>query len=334
MSFSLHTKKALSTSNSGMATPVLTNSPYQKSQKKIVLKKCEHIKTISMKSLHKSTLSSTLGTVLKDTTSSKFEKKKLFDYNDKSMKKLEDKLKLAEAIQKDKSISFEVFEIFRELFEDIISLDCFFGSYLLKVKQAYENWIKSKIGYVAENTQLKSELDNLYKTIKELTDVNEMLLKKLKKLSKENEKQFKELEMVNTQYRSLQEHLIKIHNVTDEEFPQSGDAWKVIIAENKKFIDICEGLKGDVEQLKKNEKTLMMVIDYAKLKGFPIDKAYKHVAALKQRGKKHSDIDIDQNIIFSPAKISFKPSCVPNLKIHKGKKKNFSIPASLSNSKD
>jgi DNA-binding transcriptional MerR regulator len=205
------------------------------------------------------------------------------------------------------------------LFNDIIAKDLLFGEALSEIKAVYEEWIKGKVGYVVENSQLKLDISHLSQKIKDFEVANKSLKENLKKISLENAKVGKEIELKDKQYRSLQEHLIKITNIDRNNFPPSEETWKLILVENKTYLDICECMKKDIKNLKKNENKLLDLIDHLRNQGYPVDEIYKKIVFPKYSKKKKKDKEVgseeEEYLITGRPKIVFKPDFVPGLNL-------------------
>jgi Translin-associated factor X-interacting N-terminus len=248
-----------------------------------------------------------------------------------SISKLERKIIEAEKKKKENPISFEVFEVYRSIFNEIIELDNTFGTVLKKIKIVYEDWIKIKIGYVAENTQLKYDLVKVNKTAKDLKEQNEFLIEKIKKYSKENVKLGREIELKDHQYRSLQEHLIKISNISKDQYPPDDQSWKLIIAENNTYSELCLSMKKDIKNLKKNEKRLISLLDILRNKGFPVDEVYEEnfKPNIKEKKSKPIESEDEECINTKSAKNIAKPACIPPLNLA-----GLHVPETLNDSFD
>lgn len=233
--------------------------------------------------------------------------------------KFEKKLVEIEKLRKCTGVNFEIFELYKEVFAEIIGKDRAFSKVLGKIKSVYEEWIKIKIGYVAENTQLKYELINISKTVKELKDQNDALVISVKKISEENVKLGRENDLKDQQYRSLQEHLIKISNIRRDDYPQTEEAWKLIIAENKTYSEVCECMKKDIHNLKKNERRLLKLIDLVRDEGFPVDELYqnkiKRTKSPKDEEARPVQSEDEEYINTTPARKHDRPNNVPMLNL-------------------
>jgi hypothetical protein len=297
-----------------MITP-LHHSPYQSSLKKIVIRKPLHIKTSSLKEFPKSFNKTSL---TKSILPKEVEKPE--EFSEKILKKIQEKLSAAKKASKDQRLNFEVFEMYKNIFAEIIKFDSVFGVYLEKIKAIYEEWIKIKVGYVAENTQLKYEIVGLNEQINNLSEELQIILRSNDDLRMEYEVACKEVDDRNHQYRKLQDYLVKISTIKDDECPKNSGDWKILVAENKKYSDLCESLQEDVEKLAKKTKELMRVLGYIESIGVPVNKIMEDMRNMKKAGNKkkleeEEGSEKSEYLTNSPKKDSKKPAYIPNLEL-------------------
>lgn len=312
--------KSISCANSGIASPLFGSSPSSKRPQNGFIKK--NFSTIlSRKKVLLRTTSKKLNLKdLKDLKSFKVEGEILEEpSNELDTGRIRKKIYDLASFVKQHQLNYELFEQFRNLFKEVIAKDKAFGNSLAEIKTVYEDWIKCKVGYVAENSQLKTDINNLNARITELEVLNHKLKENLKKISVENAKVGKENEMKDKQYRSLQEHLIKINNIDKGTYPPTEDTWKLVLAENKTYSEICDCMKTDIKNLKKNENKLLDLIEYLRNEGYPVDEIYKQIVYPKYNKKKSKLREVgseeDENLIISPQKMVKKPELVPKLKL-------------------
>ena len=191
------------------------------------------------------------------------------------------------------------------------------------------------MGYVAENSALKFEIMNLNKIIKDIEHRDVGLLEKIQRFAEENATLGKEAETRNNQYRSLQEHLIKISNVAVDQIPKNEETWKMIYTENASYVEIVSELRKDIKNLKANERKLLRLLKCLKSKGFPVDETYNELQKRKDKKKEYSiklASEDEENINTVPAKIIKKPTIIPLLNFSSVACKNLSESDELSNS--
>ena len=187
---------------------------------------------------------------------------------------LETKLDELEKSQQENGIDSELFEKYEQCFDDIIKNDKVFGSALGKIKVAYKNWMSSKALQSAENKKLKSEIFEFSKKLTEEIEENKQLHRKVQKFSRENVEMGRSLEEKDTNFKMLQEYLLKITNMNIDEIPVDIASWKVLVSENKSYSELCAKLKAKIKRLNQKEKKLMNLFWAMKQKGYPVEKMY------------------------------------------------------------
>lgn len=311
--------KSVSCANSGLASPQYTNSPSNlKNPQNSVLKK--HFSSILSRKKIFIKASQKKLPFKNMKIDSEIKEEAVINNKEKKIKR-----KLNEIIvnMKEKQLNYENFEKIQEIFVEIIQQDSVFGQCLAEIKEFYDEWIKGKVGYVAKNTQLKVEMAELDKKLKEKDDEIVGLTEMISKLSQENAKIGKENEVKDKQYRSLQEHLIKISTVDKSTYPPSEEAWKMLLVENKTYSEICDCMKTDIKNLKTNENKLLDLIEILRSEGYPVDEIYRqlvHPKFSKKKKKSQKKIELgseeDENLISSRQDIHKKPQNIPELKLN------------------
>lgn len=244
--------------------------------------------------------------------------------NEAELNKLEKRSTQLEKMLKNGQVTYEVFDLYKVLFKDLIEKDKQFGPLLKKIKNVYENWIQTKVGHVVENAKLKYENSSLTSTIEDFQNQLQFLLEKIRQISEENAKLGREAEMKDSQYHYLQEHLIKISNAKTENFTKNEDTWKLLLTENNTYKEICEGMKQDIKNLNANEKMLLKLLDCLKIQGYPVDEVYKEKIKKKKIRKvtRPAGSEDEENLNNDPVKVIKRPMNVPQLKFSLHKKKS------------
>lgn len=225
--------------------------------------------------------------------------------------------------QRKNGISKEIFESFREVFEEIIEKDKAFGGVLGKIKAAYEEWAKVNF---EEHVKIKDQLNACTKKITEEVEYNKRLHKKIQKISRENVDFGRVLEEKESNIKAVQEYLTKITNVNLEEVPQDITSWKLLISENTSYSELCGKLKNKIKLLKEKEQTLMKICWELNQKGSSHDSVEKSEA--RKRKKKTNSLfsdDFSDNEVINvePAKNKKRPSVIPVLKMEKVEPNSF-----------
>jgi Translin-associated factor X-interacting N-terminus len=238
-------------------------------------------------------------------------------------------LKIEEIVckHKENGISNEVLEKYKEIFEEIIFKDKIFGNFLSKIKFAYEDWIKSKFSTLSESSQLKSDLSEFKKKLTEEVDMNKRLHKKLQKFSKENVDLGRALEERESNFKSLQEYLVKVTNINIETIPQDKLSWKVLVSENRSYSELCSKMKKKIRSLKNQEKKFMKLFWELKQKGYPVETTYDKLDTSKCKEENLltlDDVSDNEPINADPPKNIPRPVGVPVLKMNMVEPNSFS----------
>ena len=311
--------KNISTTNSGVVSPLFGSSasisiPTKKISLKSTLVSNSSILAGINKAKHHGKSFGNLNEIMTNT----HENPDVYEITEKELIDLGRKLGKLERLHANNQITYEVFDAYKRIFDEIIEKDTTFGPILNKIKLVYESWTQGKLGHVAENAQLKFEIVGFNKIIKEIKTQNQMLMEKISQISEENAKLGKDAEIKNDQYRSLQEYLIRIENTKSEGFTKDETTWKLLIAENNSYLEVCEGMKRDIKKLKLNEKKMMKLFNCLKIQGYPVDEIYNEKIKTRRKMKKANRpvaSEDEENINITPAKTSIKPSLIPVLKL-------------------
>ncbi|OMJ77213.1 hypothetical protein SteCoe_23250 [Stentor coeruleus] len=228
---------------------------------------------------------------------------------------------------KENGISNEILDKYREILEEIIFKDKVFGSLLAKIKFAYEDWIKSKSDSITESAKLKAEILEYTKKLTEESEENKRLHKKIQKFSRENVELGRALEERDNNCKVLQEHLLKITNINIDEVPQDRTSWKVLIAENKSYAELCTKLKKKIKTLQFQEKKLMKLFWILKQKGYPVEEIYENLGSKNVKVSNPNSLDEFsdfESLNTEPAIYKPKPESIPVLKMSQVEPNSFS----------
>jgi hypothetical protein len=178
---------------------------------------------------------------------------------------------------KENGIDFEIFENYLKIFDEIIEKDKIFGKFLEKIKFAFQEWVSCKIISFKEVKKLKSEVFEFSKRLTEEIEENKQLHRKVQKFSRENVDLGRALDEKDNSFRTLQEYLLKVTNLSIDEIPLDSMSWKVLVSENKSYSELCNKLKNKIRNLKKKETRLMTLFWNLKQKGYPVEKVYDNI---------------------------------------------------------
>jgi hypothetical protein len=240
-----------------------------------------------------------------------------------SAKMIEDRISESLKRMKDKQMVSARFEVFRTAFDEIIEQDENFGWLLRKVKEAYEQRIRTECGDVNKDSvvKLKEELRELREKMLTAKDEKKLLVKKIEKLAKENGELSRHLDDRESRYVDLQDKMMKLTKVDLDEVPKDDNSWKYIVSENQHLLKICEEMRKDIKHLSRKEKKLVKLVVALKNRGFPVEDVYQEDVH-KVRIKKpltcdEPVIDDSENedlISGRPQPVS-KPTFIPSLKL-------------------
>lgn len=208
----------------------------------------------------------------------------MLNFIENTSHEIESKLEDLQKVQKEVGIDNEIFEKYEQVFEDIIKKDKIFGPALSKIKIFYKDWMSSKACMNAENRKLKSEIFEFSKKLTEEIEENKQLHRKVQKFSRENVEMGRALDEKDTNFKMLQEYLLKITNMNIDEIPQDIASWKVLVSENKNYSELCEKLKNKIKRLKNKEKKLLNLFWAMKQKGYPVEKMYEKLENKSSHG--------------------------------------------------
>ncbi|OMJ94587.1 hypothetical protein SteCoe_2235 [Stentor coeruleus] len=161
---------------------------------------------------------------------------------------------------KENGISNELMNKYRQILEEIILKDKVFGGLIAKIKVAYEDWINLNSISISENEKLKEDIQEYIRKFAEKTEEIRQLHKKIQKFSRENVNLGRALEQRDEDCRLLKEHLLKIADINIDEVPTDKGSWKVLIAENRTYSELCNRLKKKNKSLQSQEKKLMNIL--------------------------------------------------------------------------
>lgn len=213
-------------------------------------------------------------------------------------------------------ISPELFERFEDCFEELISKFPGLAGLLSKIKLAYNDWIKCKS--FTEISQLKAEILEFRRKYSEEIEENKLLHRKIQKFSRENVELGRSLDEKDSNFRTLQEYLLKVTNISIDSLPQDKMSWKVVVAENKSYADLCDKLKKKLKVMRKKENKLMKLFWLMKQKGYPVEELHEKLGKKQRENSLNvsvTELSDNETINAEPAKFRPKPGNIPFLKM-------------------
>lgn len=189
---------------------------------------------------------------------------------------LEEKLsKHLDLLSAEDVMTKDKFRVYQQFFDRIISKDHCFGNLLLKVKTAYEDWIR------VESFSLSHLMRQELKAKEDQIDQFRLSAAKLEatiaKLAKENGKLSRSLDEADIKAMELQQHLMKLSKVKEEVVPKDASSWQYLVAENKHYSEELKVLRKELKYMKQREKRLLMLISTLHKDGYPVEEAYRAV---------------------------------------------------------
>lgn len=237
-----------------------------------------------------------------------------------SENKLMAKLKELSKTESQCIMNNDKFDVYRKIFLEVIEKDKTYGNLLLKIKNAYEEYIAvcSFNNNQANNADLRQEANDLNEKLRELLADRKMVYKKVEKLAKENVELSRSLEESESGYGELQEKLLLISKTKTDDLPKDDKSWKYIVAENKLLVDMCKQMKEELKLFRTKEKKLLKLILAMKKRGYPVEEVYeKDIMKKKQEvldERLESETD-NENLTSGPPRNMTKPEIVPFLNL-------------------
>lgn len=211
----------------------------------------------------------------------------------------------------------EIWNVYKEIFIDVIKKDKIFSAILEKIFEFYEEYIKELVD-LAKIEGLEEKVKNLEMNLKAQLEINKGFEKKYEKLAKENYDIAKELDRSEEVCTEIQKRLFSIAEFDIETVPKDEVRWKALIMENKKFHNGIKDLTEEVKSMKYKEKKLLQLIMEIKKKGYPVEDIYKEFIIREKRNKFESFSSISsnsdgENLVSERQNQWKKPENIPNL---------------------
>lgn len=201
----------------------------------------------------------------------------------------------------------EKYEACKLIFSEIIISDKSFASFLHKIKQYYEEYIKLQI----------SEKEKLKGIISQTEIANSLLSDDAKRLVSENKDLSKKISALNAKIEEILAKTNKDLNLKNTSNHEN--YWKNISKENQILKDNLSTMEHDLKYYKHSTNKLSKLLLVIKSKGLPIEEIYntevkKKKPLPKYSGDDSAKDDTDMENIISPKKLSFrKRSNIPAL---------------------
>jgi hypothetical protein len=225
------------------------------------------------------------------------------------------------AVKSKEAICDKKFKVYQKIFEEIISKDEQFGSLLLKIKTAYEDW--QRVEGLTLTERYRSELKTKEEEALLLQQDFSLLGRKVAKLAKENVGLSRALDETDAMYSDLQKQLLKLSKVKIGDLPQDESSWQYLVSENKYYVEVIGSLKKDLKYMTRREDKLLRLINAIKLKGYPVEDIYDKecrssankpdLPYKEEPGNAAFDDEEVEPIVQGPPKAVRRPKVVPPL---------------------
>lgn len=166
------------------------------------------------------------------------------------------------------TINEDKFDLYNELFEEIIKKDKFFGRYLTLIKHFYDTYNKEKLQ--RQSLECKSKYKEL--EVKKNNAEQEIfsLQKIFESLSRENFQLSAEIEEYKKEFEKLQKKFEVIQNIHNEQHFVGEEEWKNLIIENKYKGELCARLEKQLEVYKHNQEMFIEKFEDLKKQGIQV----------------------------------------------------------------
>ena len=208
------------------------------------------------------------------------------------------------------------FEVYQQIFSEVIRTDRQFSAILERIKQGYEQ----KIGcFALKNLQdlLSQVKDQKEKCLEKSNEINN-LENELRLARAENSELSKTLDMTESLYLEIHEKLQKIYNSDISEFTLNENTWKFVVNENKLLRKKVEKLNVLNEELNFRQNECFKFIETLKdQKAYPAKELMEKIKELKlASGLKFQEDSCDsENLVSEGPNDRKRPKGVPKLLI-------------------
>lgn len=231
-------------------------------------------------------------------------------------KVLEQKMNEISEIYEKAGLTQKTFEMYEQVFSEIIEQSKEFGPVLSEIKERYNEWVAHH-GMSKENVKVKKENILLKQKLKEKSEENDRISKKFQSLCNENIKLGKQLDQFVYDLETLNNRLVQISRISLEGVATDENSWKALVLGNQEYSEICKTLKTRVKELEHKHDTYLKMLNRMKNFGVDIDKF------LKPSNVEYSDWiweDVHNSLEFEYLPIDkrrdgIKPQAVPMLRI-------------------
>lgn len=203
------------------------------------------------------------------------------------------------------------FQLYSDVFQQVIDKDKRFGSLLLKIKGFYETWLHAFMQQSSEKliAQYAEQLKQAKKKIQQYHEEKKQMLRKIEKLSKESLELSRKLDECEDDYDHLKQKLEYISSFDLEEVSLDEKTWKYLVVENQGYHELFKKMQVEFKSAKDEQERLLTFIQRMKDRGFPVEE-------LEDRYEEEEDDEDDMEPLASgPDKKMQKPKNVPRLRL-------------------
>jgi len=232
--------------------------------------------------------------------------------------KLTDKLKTL-ARETEGGDCFEAkWQLYSEIFQQVIDRDKQFGTLLIKIKSFYEARMISVAQIAAPDKLIEAYSEQLKSARRKLQCFREerkLMLRKIEKLSKETLELGRQLEECEEDYDRLKEKLEYIGAVDLEEMALDETTWKYLVVENQSYHELFRKMQTEFKSAKAQEDHLMLLVQHMKDRGYPVEDLEKELFPQQGEEEVPEEEEDLEPIVVEPEKRRPKPKIVPRLQL-------------------
>ena len=231
------------------------------------------------------------------------------------------------------ALVFEKYEMYKGIFEEIISKDKNFAKIFRKIKDVYEEFYE--ISLKEHTNKLKEKLEALNELVLKRNEEILALDKKVRKLSSENYELGRSLGRSEEICNGIQNRLNKISRFDVKAEDRTEEHWKALVVENEAFAVSFKNLEKKAKGCRENENKLKRLLVEIKKSGFPVEELYeKNIKKKKsfcEPAAEDSSVTSDSGCLVSGrlAEVE-KPDIIPELDLGKVEPESWSSSSSYS----
>lgn len=188
----------------------------------------------------------------------------------------------------------EAWNVYKEIFVDVIKKDKSFSGILERIFEFYEEFLKELMD-LRKIEGLEEKIRSLEVNLKSQMEINRGYERKYEKLAKENYDIAKELDRSEEVCTEIQKRLCNIAEFDVDFVPKDEVRWKALVMENKKYSDVFKAQAQELKSMKYKEKKLLQLIMAIKQRGYPVEEIYKEFIIREKKSKYESISSVSSN---------------------------------------